>query len=1017
MKRLAVVFVMILIGAVLSNVRAATVFSVASGSWSNPATWSGGSVPRESDDVVIHGGDVVTVDFQGGGFACWTLQVGDASPVPNGGIVLISDSRADLFVDNDVTLGIATGGAGVISMSDGTFSFGGTLSKNNGGLIATGGVVRYIGDGQTVLSGTYNNLLFIGGAKVAGGPITVNGFLQIGEGISSADFDAGSFAHHIKGDISLVTGSMDPGAGTFVLDGDSPQTLSTSLVFHNLVCGGPGAKRLFPFGSISVTGDLTINAGSTFNGGDGTCTVEGDWTNNGTFLAGVGTVVLDGASAQKITNPGGSFHNLRLRGAGTKQAFADVVVEGRFTLESGTTYHAQPAIDTHLRGEVNVDGTLDLGTTTLWIEGMGTQDIPGNTFGTLRLAHNTKTATGVLTVNGNLVVESDATFDPASFVHHLKGNLNNDGTVVPGTGDIIFDGAGHQRILGAGMTTSNMIGFVNSLTSAEVSFTVNDELYIDGTASFDAGSNTITVKGNWNNGGTFISGGSTIVLSSPSSQSIIRSPEFHNLVLSGAGVKTANSPITVDSAFVINAAATFSSGAVTHHINGDWTKNGIFLANGGTIAFSGTHPQVITGAIRFNNVTVENDSGVRLSSALGDTIQGALAFTNGRLSLGATDLTLEHTATVTGAAAGKCIVTSGTGRVRRQIQGGAGAGSFTFPIAPNKTSYNPVAIGLHPDPSEPTETFTARVEEFTNASIGFSVIDTAYCTWRIWTIGEETIGGNRVNLAFQWDPDEQGSHIGVNLANPVQLMAYLYVNGTGHYEPVDDAIGPPPLNNPVVAATLGYTTLSFGSYILGNVTALPIQLASFTGVVVPHIGVRLDWRTLSEINNFGFFPQRKRTTDTSWVDLSGSFVPGHGTTNEPHDYSLTDSTVLGGEWMYRLRQVDLNGTSHFSGSITVNVLTDVREESLLPTVFALRQNYPNPFNPATTIEFDLPVTDNISLKVYNLIGQEVATMVNERRAAGRYAEVFNASGLASGVYLYRLRTSSHDVVRKMMIVR
>ena len=816
-------------------------------------------------------------------------------------------------------------------------------------------------------------------------------------------------------------GGFLPGSGTVVLDGDADQDLgelhgTTSLTVHNLVLSGRGNKNLYD-GKLAVTGDLTVDAGITFGAGTDTVIVGGDWTNNGTLDAGTGTVILDGDSTQKISNSTGSFFNLRLKGTGTKQAYSNLVVNGDFTVNAGTTYHVQPACDTHLKGQVIVNGSLDLGNTAFWLEGTGPQDIPGGqTYGTLHLTGSTKSATGVLTVNGNFLISADATFNPGSYIHHLKGNLNNDGTIHAGTGLITFDGADPQFIRGSGSTTFNGVGFVNGVKTAEAPFTASDQLYIDGSASFDAGANTITVKGDFNSGGTFFPGASKIIFDSPSPQAIMGGPSFNNLTLSGAGVKTANSPITVDSAFVINAAATFSSGSVTHHVNGDWTKNGTFLANGGTIAFSGTHPQVISGAFRFNNVTVANDSGVRLSSALGDTIQGTLAFTNGRLSLGATDLTLDHTATVTGAAAGKCIVTGGAGRVRRQIQGGASAGSFTFPVAPNKTSYDPVAIGLRPDPSEPTETFTVRVEEFTNASIGFPVIDTAYCTWRIWTIEEGTIGGNRVNLAFQWDPDEEGSHICVNLANPVQLMAYLYVNGTGHYEPVDDAIGPPPLNNPIIAATLGYTTLSFGSYILGNVTALPIQLVSFTGVLVPNVGVRLDWRTLSEINNFGFFPERKRTTDSTWTELSGSFVPGHGTTNEPHDYSTIDSTVLAGEWMYRLRQMDLNGTSHFSGSITVHVLTGVKEPQL-PTEFALRQNYPNPFNPATTIEFELPVPDIVTLTVYNLVGQEVATLVNELRAAGRYAEVFRASGMASGVYLYRLKTSSHDVVRKMMLVR
>jgi hypothetical protein len=187
-------------------------------------------------------------------------------------------------------------------------------------------------------------------------------------------------------------------------------------------------------------------------------------------------------------------------------------------------------------------------------------------------------------------------------------------------------------------------------------------------------------------------------------------------------------------------------------------------------------------------------------------------------------------------------------------------------------------------------------------------------------------------------------------------------------------------------------------------------------VEIPNIGVHLDWRTLSEVNNYGFYVQRKRESDSAWTELSNSFRPGYGTTNEPHDYSFVDSAVAGGQWLYRLRQVDLNSTSHYSEAITVNILTSV-DEHQLPTEFALRQNYPNPFNPTTIISFDLPSAGDVMLKVYDMLGREVATLVNEARPAGRYAERFDATGLASGVYLYRLTSPSHSATKKLVLLR
>ncbi|MBI4534947.1 MAG: T9SS type A sorting domain-containing protein, partial [Ignavibacteriae bacterium] len=103
--------------------------------------------------------------------------------------------------------------------------------------------------------------------------------------------------------------------------------------------------------------------------------------------------------------------------------------------------------------------------------------------------------------------------------------------------------------------------------------------------------------------------------------------------------------------------------------------------------------------------------------------------------------------------------------------------------------------------------------------------------------------------------------------------------------------------------------------------------------------------------------------------------------------------------------------------IAIRTSTGVAEGSSIPTEFALFQNYPNPFNPSTTIEFWLPKESNTTLEIYNLLGQKIATLVNEVRAPGTYKERFDASGLASGVYLYRLRAGEFVQTRKLLLLR
>jgi hypothetical protein len=197
---------------------------------------------------------------------------------------------------------------------------------------------------------------------------------------------------------------------------------------------------------------------------------------------------------------------------------------------------------------------------------------------------------------------------------------------------------------------------------------------------------------------------------------------------------------------------------------------------------------------------------------------------------------------------------------------------------------------------------------------------------------------------------------------------------------------------------------------------LPIQLASFTVRAVAGGHVQVEWMTLSEINNYGFEVQRKRMGEAQFIAIPNSFTPGHGTTNEPHHYSFVDSTVTLGNWKYRLKQIDLDGTVSYGPEVVVELLTGM-DEKPIPTAFALHQNYPNPFNPVTAIRFDLPVAGHVTLKVFNVLGQEVVTLTNEKLEAGYHSVDFNAGLLSSGVYFYTLKTGGHVSTKKMILTK
>lgn len=176
---------------------------------------------------------------------------------------------------------------------------------------------------------------------------------------------------------------------------------------------------------------------------------------------------------------------------------------------------------------------------------------------------------------------------------------------------------------------------------------------------------------------------------------------------------------------------------------------------------------------------------------------------------------------------------------------------------------------------------------------------------------------------------------------------------------------------------------------------LPVEMSSFISTVSGS-NVMLNWSTSLETNNAGFDIERSEVNGQTPVDWKKvGYVSGNGTTNEMKNYSFTDRGLDQGKYNYRLKQIDYNGNFEY-----FNLANEVIVGS--PEKFSLSQNYPNPFNPSTKINYDLPVDANVSLKVYDMTGKEIVTLVNEYKSAGYHTAEFNALNLSTGVYLYRI---------------
>ena len=201
-----------------------------------------------------------------------------------------------------------------------------------------------------------------------------------------------------------------------------------------------------------------------------------------------------------------------------------------------------------------------------------------------------------------------------------------------------------------------------------------------------------------------------------------------------------------------------------------------------------------------------------------------------------------------------------------------------------------------------------------------------------------------------------------------------------------------------------------GFYKLESDYFVPVELATFNAQLVDE-EVVLNWTTASELNNQGF--EIEHSFDNESFSKIG-FVPGFGTTTEMKSYSFRISDVEAGINYYRLKQLDFDGTTTIYNSVEV--------DGPVPNTFVLNQNHPNPFNPSTTISFSLPVESNVNVKLFNMLGQEVAQITEKDFQAGNHNVEFNAKDLSSGAYIYTLEAkgingSIFKSTKKMLLLR
>jgi hypothetical protein len=236
---------------------------------------------------------------------------------------------------------------------------------------------------------------------------------------------------------------------------------------------------------------------------------------------------------------------------------------------------------------------------------------------------------------------------------------------------------------------------------------------------------------------------------------------------------------------------------------------------------------------------------------------------------------------------------------------------------------------------------------------------------------------------------------------------YLSTNNGTSWSEVNSGL----MNNYIVSLAVSGTNIFAGTWGSGVwlrplMEIIPVELTSFTASVKPGGHVVLNWSTATELNNRIFEIERRPVDDGQFMTIG--FVEGRGTTTEPQNYNFADNNVSPGTYGYRLKQIDFDGSFEYLNEIMVDVP---------PSDFELNQNYPNPFNPSTTISWQSPADGHQTLKVFDVLGNEVAVLVDEFRSAGRYEATFDAGNLASGIYLYKLQAGDYIQTKKMILMK
>lgn len=769
--------------------------------------------------------------------------------------------------------------------------------------------------------------------------------------------------------------------------------------FGNIEVSSSSASQTYTVSGDDLTGDVTITAPAQFQVSTDNVSFSSSvvLTQSGGNIVGEPVTIYArfspssaGAASGNITHssPSATPQNVAVSGTGVNPpvTYTWNDTDGDFQVPSNwTPSRTTPAINDILI----FNGSSLTGTRTI-------SNLPASqTVAQLRVINNasivfTADATSTLTIDGGL---SGDDFEVASGSSLRLDTTASDQAITisittgeTGTIDGTFEvrGAAH-RLLAADASSLLVSGTVATLPDFTGSLfgttNLNSVVFQNG-STYDQGAGSNPFGAGAPNSVLVFQTGSLYRFTAASGAPSLSGRTYANFEYASSQTlnSTGGNPLTVNN-------LTVTSGIFNLNLTGGITINGdITVSGGATLGFNPAAANTLTFGGSFQ--AIDNSGTLIFNTNTSVVVSGNLSVSVG------SPITVQGNLTVNGFVSGDAVTVGGTITNPDNIEDLA-LPPFNLAAA---TPFSSSALGIDIAAGDALNDVSVRriaLPVEVGLSLGIN---------RRWVITTTTPSFAARNVTFTWPVSEN------NGRNPATFQVWKSTDNGNSWFTI-----PGTFNTSGDPMTVTISATSFSEFTISDVdNPLPVQVNSFTGTSTMR-GVELTWNVASEQNNAGFIVFRDGQQIAHYNTTPE--LQGRGTTSEAKTYRYVDASSnleVGKSYTYTLRSVDFDGTVH---TISRNAVVQVSQAPNVAFAYKLEQNYPNPFNPSTRITFSIKDAGFVSLKVYDLLGREVATLVNERRAAGIYDVNFNAAKFGSGVYFYTLTSGGFSQTKKMLFIK